>query len=132
MTAGGSATDAATYLRDTSKLIRERADDADGGIGLNTGHDPGRWDFGPFDADYSEVSVGLGTGLAERLTTDVMTDAVGQHIASWDPYTARAVADLLDDIADMWEKRGADGNGPIPYDNKVMAIARAYRREVTP
>jgi hypothetical protein len=115
---GGTATDAATYLRDTARLMRERADAAT----------KGRWGF-TNHADMSAFGPNSPAGEAEGTIAAIYhgpREADAEHVASWDPTVARAVADLLDFVATV------EPNVPRTiYGEHAMAIARAYNREVT-
>jgi hypothetical protein len=122
------ATDAATYLREAAREMHHDATDA-------SPEDADRW--------RKTKSQTLGTCLVtnhdETPSVCIETyakqyDRVNDHVAAWDPTVAHAVADFLEEIAEMWEKRGwgATGSEPLPFDNKVLAIARAYCRDVVP
>jgi hypothetical protein len=119
-------TDTGAYLRETAKLIRERASHAT----------TGRWEVG--DDGFGQPGVRTADSpIAECVAHDpggpltrARLDA--RHIASWDPAVALAVADLIDKAADVAEycaTKGYDPQGDAYL--AAIAVARAYRREPT-
>ena len=109
---------AAETLRRAAALMRERAEAATSGPWLA-------------DRVHSGGVMGVAVTAPVELTadgsiigvTDIVVPADGHHIASWHPAVALAVADWLDEAADV-----ADMNGFIESD-AALAVARAYLGE---
>ena len=100
----------ADLLREAASKMRERAEAAtDGGPRWETGpddmHGPARAVVYPADSDSAVAFAGC-------------EDA--EHIASWHPAVALAVADWLDRVAETSDVVGAE---PSP---DMTAVARAY------
>jgi len=98
-------------IRAAAALMRERALAATGS---------------PWVADDTEIysEVQGGSWVAETLQLDDATAgaANGEHIASWDPAVAEAVADLLDGLVSFYISYGIEPTEP------VLAVVRAYLR----
>jgi hypothetical protein len=104
----------AEELREAARLMRERAQAAT----------PGPWggyeaDAANYVVDYSGDDEGVLGPVAEQLDT-----ADAEHIASWHPMAALAVADWLDATAAGvgWHSLSPRG----PYVEGAIAVARAY------
>lgn len=146
---GGTTTTAARYLRDTAKLMRERADAATQGshYSLEPHCYCSDWDD-EVECDHRPINWSLRIETPERapavsheLATRIHQQGDAEHIASWDPTVARAVADLLDMAAREWDAavtacavidRTLTPEQLVgPAVAAALAVARAYRREVT-
>jgi hypothetical protein len=102
----------AEVLREAAALMRERAEAAT----------PGPWIW---DGYHKEMFTGpqVNGCCAGDGWFDHWQDA--EHIASWHPAVAHAVADLLDRAADDHDAT------PCPAIAGALAVARAYLNEVT-
>jgi hypothetical protein len=107
-----------TGLRQAADAIRKRADAAsEGPWEAYDLPDPGagRWQM---------VGVGIADDeMGHRAEAMFRHDA--EHIASWSPETALAVADLLDEIAKHHD-RWAISRGLQPVARRALAVADAY------
>lgn len=118
----------AAVLRRAAALMRERA-------GAAT---PGPWEH-PLDYDVThgyrrEGSVHVATWIAscdagDGDISDEQAMANADHIASWHPGVALAVADWLDTVITTTERFPVTGSGTI---HAALRIARAYLGEKVP
>ena len=126
----------AALLREAAALMRERAE-AEPATGwvkcdFNDGDHRPLWGVAndaffnpPADEDVPWLAIEVHTG----------TEATAEHIASWHPAVALAVADWLDDEANTGEQlrdvlREVEGRDDLNWEygglGKAMAVARAY------
>lgn len=114
----------ADTLREAARLMRKRAEKAT----------PGRWET----TDRGLTHPGVGMDVHSDLEGSVVADCCGyqggagiddaEHIASWHPAVALAVADWLDAYAERLEVLGhAIGSNR----GQALAVARAYLGQVT-
>lgn len=109
----------AETLRRAAALMRERAEAATSGP----------WSVGPYHQLTSVLTEDGGLTIASvGAPHHPFVRADADHIASWHPAVARAVADWLDRKAeraeDMWLTHGQQMRGPEWLD--ALAVARAY------
>lgn len=125
----------AEMLRKAASLMRERAEAASPSPWAHETGNPGMHhilaDDGTFVCDLED-------GYAENGLTghDVPADDDAEHIASWHPAVALAVADWLEDAAaaaddDVRAYAEERARGKYPYwspsvDSQALAVARAY------
>lgn len=111
-------------LRATAERIQRGA--------ISVPHGRWKWVVADNPARWQLVTNDTLVDIATCTENPDMPPSIAEHIASWDPTVALAVADLLDSVAATWEANGygPDG-GPVPADNKVLAICHAYNREVS-
>lgn len=116
-------------LREAARTMRERAQaatpsaDPDPGGWLGFSMDDGRSQMfaGPAEQGYRTGSVFRFVDYTDCEECTRPTQADVDHIASWHPAVALAVADWLDVTADMHER------GPVlPRLTEALAVARAY------
>ena len=106
----------AEILRRAAALMRERAEKAHGD----------RWAYDlTYHANTFEVTADDGLLLAKGIPGAGTGRWTAEHIASWHPAVALAVADWLDREA-AWEERGATLAGDR---FQALAVARAYLGE---
>lgn len=118
----------AEILRRAAALMRERAEAADSAPW--TQDSSVRGDTVIFNASGHWVTnVTSGRTYAEQVVTFDHEERNGEHIASWHPAVALAVADLLDDLAETEERNHREmGFSPIDI-GRHLAVARAYLGE---
>lgn len=97
----------AEILRRAAALMRERAE----------GATPGPWVVREGNVEHYFPSIGEYGALASP------SDPDAQHIASWHPAVALAVARWLEDTAQLMT------DGRLIYDGNALAVARAYLGE---
>ena len=124
----------ADVLRAAAKLMRERANDATPGawraFSAGTGRDV---DWYVVSEPYGQVATGAHTenGLAEIVLIE-RDHRDAEHIASWRPLVALAVADWLENEAKateiMTDERDEESGASILGlpDKCAVAVARAY------
>lgn len=116
----------AETLRRAADQMRERAEKAT----------QGRWET----SSKALTHPGDGTNVYSDLEGPVVADCCGyqggagiedgEHIASWHPAVALAVADWLDHDAEAWEQYEKQGQGlPFARRERSLAVARAYLGE---
>lgn len=113
----------ADLLRRAAALMRERAQSVGG-----EGYWPSPWE--------SVHHLGKGRILDSEqddvLDYDWIDAGLADHIASWHPAVALAVADLLDDSALSWDRYIEAGGGraaEYPRWHNAIVVARAYLEE---
>lgn len=98
----------AELLREAAALMRARAELAS----------PSPW-----KADGEDISLGPDPYNLAAITCSRNVEADAEHIASWHPAVALAVADWLDDAVAVWAAL-------LPYRERerltALAVARAY------
>lgn len=110
----------ADTLRRAAKEMREQAEAAV----LACGDEPWLFDYGYPGYD---VRNSVGVKVSEN-----STEETAEHIASWHPAVALAVADLLDSIASFREHLLVEeGFFTPPEPDLVVALARAYLGEAS-
>lgn len=110
----------AELLREAAALMRERAEAAT----------PGPWSL---KADYLDTVTGEGgdtyvSAPLMEVVAGVYDDDMGnaEHIASWPPAVALAVADLLNDTALLLESTHPVPACDLLYDGNALKVARTY------
>ena len=107
----------ADLLREAAAKMRERAEAATPGPWQVHADDAYQVGYARRDGEFDEQPMARVTGYGG---TVYPWDA--EHIASWHPAVALAVANLLDGSADRWD---AGDLGPEEWD-ELAAVARAY------
>lgn len=113
----------AEYLRETARMIRETAQAATpgpwvrSGSSIETDHEcsPSH-DCWPVGDTYSGMKPDGSTYPRDLNRSDA------EHIASWHPAVALAVADWLDTVAEDWQYDVA-----AAYRRSALAVARTWR-----
>jgi hypothetical protein len=122
MGGGSNAESPAEVMRRAAKLMRERAE----------GCEPRRWFRYDTGKDYpqriaSEGNVAL---IAETFIDPSHRPYEAEHIASWNPLVAAAVADWMDAAAATAARAEAEG-ASVHADSHALKVARAYLGEVS-
>jgi len=120
-------------LREAARLMRERAEGATPGPWVV--HDGTQW-----EASVRALSTGMTPGW-RRIAQVNRLNPDAEHIASWQPAVALAVADWLDGVAEFVEKASyLPADAPlyaveealvlnVPAGLECLAVARAYLTE---
>lgn len=114
----------ADQRRRAAALMRDRADR----VGDRKSY-PGRWDVEQCDPDTYGDGAYVTCLDGRGDVTKPEDPEVAEHVASWDPDVARAVADLLEELAE--DDRLGIGT-PTSTIDAADAVARAYLREPPP
>lgn len=101
----------AEILREAAALMRSRAEAAESGMA------------GPWESKVLTDGRAWVVGQFDSLSMHGYPSPA-EHIASWHPAVALAVADWLDDTARVWE--ALDTNFFAIEDEPCLAVARAY------
>jgi hypothetical protein len=119
----------AALLRRAAGLMRQRAEAAPPG--------PWHWKAAPKGYPQAVSSVGVPLLIAETYTGPGAPAAEAEHIASWSPVPALAVARLLENRAaqyDLYEAHCAGTGKPVVVgaggdEDPALTVARAYLGE---
>lgn len=106
----------AELLREAAALMRERADSATTG--------PWKFPHRGFPGVVTSRAGNLWSSSGKGRCGQINHEPDAEHIASWHPAVALAVADLLDQFARA--AIGTTSYGDLPFEDNVADIARAY------
>lgn len=110
----------AEILRRAAALMRERAEDAV----LASGNDAWKADGLAWNDNRGTVHM-VGAGPVN--VCDAITEEQAEHIASWHPIVALAVADWLERVAYLLEHGSVSPGEP----SSALAVARAFLGEAS-
>ena len=118
----------AELLRRAAKEMRERAEAATASPWRPENHDFAEDGCGILGGGTPWSSAEYGIAFTTGFTNRKHCHADAEHIASWHPAVALAVADWLDYTAALI---GVAGGRSSPYHEHAIAVARAYLGEAS-